>query len=270
MEISNQRSYPNIAQSWGIVGIAIVAQIIFTPVFLALTGVLNQEVAMLVLYVLSMGAAFAFAHYIRKKETTLSHYPIRKASLKVFILVVLLTIAVGVGFADPLANLIPMPDFFKQMFETMVGNKGVFSFITIVIAAPIFEELIFRGVILDGLLKKYSPKKAILYSAFLFGFIHLNPWQFIAGMLLGMLAGWVYYKTNNLLLCILIHFVNNCISFVMSIFVVGDDQIAQGFAASYGGPLPAVLIISGGVIATGVCFYLLKQELGSGVQVNQE
>lgn len=270
MEIINQKVYPNIAQSWGIIGIAIVAQIILSPASMALNGVVGQEVAMLILYVLSMGAAFSFAHYIRKKETSLSHYPLRKASLKVFILVVILTIAVGVGFVDPLANLIPMPDFFKEMFEAMAGNKGVFSFITIVIAAPIFEELIFRGVILDGLLKKYSPQKAILFSAFLFGFIHLNPWQFIAGMLLGILAGWVYYKTNNLLLCIVIHFVNNCISFVVSIFVGIDDQLSQGFAASYGGPLAAALIISGGVIVSGVCFYLLKQELGSGVQVNQE
>lgn len=45
-----------------------------------------------------------------------------------------------------------------------------------VIAAPVLEELIFRGMMLEGLLKKYSPVTSIIISSILFGVAHLNPW----------------------------------------------------------------------------------------------
>jgi membrane protease YdiL (CAAX protease family) len=63
--------------------------------------------------------------------------------------------------------------------------------------------LIYRGIVLEGLLKKYSPIFAILFSAFLFAIAHLNPWQFVVGMVMGIFNGWIYFKVRNLLYPIL-------------------------------------------------------------------
>jgi len=57
---------------------------------------------------------------------------------------------------------------------------------------------------------------AWLATAFIFAFIHLNPWQAVPAFLLGCLFGFVYYKTGSLKLTMLMHFANNTFSLVMS------------------------------------------------------
>ncbi|HPX05911.1 MAG TPA: CPBP family intramembrane metalloprotease, partial [Tenuifilaceae bacterium] len=94
-------------------------------------------------------------------------------------------------------------------------SKNAFSFITAVILAPVLEELLFRGIILKGFLKNYSPVKAIVVSGLLFGIFHLNPWQAIGASFVGVILGWVYYKTKSIIPCIIIHFVNNLLAFIL-------------------------------------------------------
>ncbi len=260
MENQEYRSYPSIAQSWGIVGIAIVAQLVLAPVYVGTISSLGKDLAMLFYYVLTIGGAFAFAHYIRKKETGIANYPIAVDSVKIILLSAVFTIALGFGVTDPIASLIPMPDYVKQAFSDMMGGKGIFAFLTIAIAAPILEELIFRGVILDGLLKKYSPKKAIFISSFLFAFLHLNPWQFIGAMAIGSFAGYIYYKSNNLLLAIIIHFVNNGFAFLMSLSVDLKEEMGKTVVESYGGIINAILIITGSIVVALLCLFLINKE----------
>lgn len=85
-----------------------------------------------------------------------------------------------------------------------------------IIQAPIFEELFFRGIILKGLLNKYenSPKKAIIYSAIVFGVIHLNIPQGINAFIGGLILGFIYYYTKSIKLSIFAHIVNNLITFI--------------------------------------------------------
>jgi membrane protease YdiL (CAAX protease family) len=128
-------------------------------------------------------------------------------------LVVLILTIMGLLVIDPLTNIIPMPDNVKELFEQMF-SKTVPAFFTAVIFAPILEELIFRGIVLEGFLKNYSPVKAILLTNVLFGLAHLNPWQFVGAFLMGILISWVYYKTRNLVLPVLMHFLNNLLSYL--------------------------------------------------------
>jgi len=128
------------------------------------------------------------------------------------ILVLVLTI-LGLLVIDPLTNLIPMPEEVEELFEQMF-SKSVPAFFTAVILAPVLEELIFRGIVLEGFLKNYSPVKAILLANVLFGLAHLNPWQFVGAFLMGILISWVYYKTRNLVLPVLMHLLNNLLSFL--------------------------------------------------------
>ncbi|SMO84467.1 hypothetical protein SAMN06265379_10997 [Saccharicrinis carchari] len=254
-----QKVYPGIGQSWGIMGVAIVSMLVFSPLQLVLQDIIGKEPALLLYYLLSMGAAFAFAHFMRKKEMGTSAYSIPGSTPKVIILVSVGALGLQLGALSPLTSLIPMPDIFKQMFLEIGSMTGVFGFMTLVIAAPIFEELIFRGVILDGLLKRYSPAKSIFISSLLFGIVHLNPWQFITAMGVGSFMGWVYYKTHNLSLCILIHFVNNLFAFITMQFVNLEEELEKSFVESYGGTLNAVLIIMGGTTVFIFCMYLLQR-----------
>jgi len=79
----------------------------------------------------------------------------------------------------------------------------------VVITAPFFEEILFRGIILRGLLAQYKPSTAILLSSLFFGLIHMNGPQFCHAFLIGLFLGIIYYKTHSLWLCMSVHALNN-------------------------------------------------------------
>ncbi|GAF02827.1 CPBP family intramembrane glutamic endopeptidase [Saccharicrinis fermentans] len=178
-----------------------------------------------------------------------------------------------VGYSIPLTSLVPMPDFFKLIVLELGEMKGFFSFASFVIAAPIFEELIFRGVMLDGLLKRYSPNKSIFISSLIFGIVHLNPWQFITAFGIGLFMGWVYYKTRNLSLCIIMHFTNNLLAFLSMQFTNMEEVLENTFVESSGGLYNAIMIITGFSIIFLLCLWLLirkfKQDTINKTSISQ-
>lgn len=82
------------------------------------------------------------------------------------------------------------------------------SFVTMVILAPIFEELMFRKLVMDRLLP-YSETLAVVTGGLFFGLVHGNFYQFFYATFLGMLFGLVYLKTGRLRYSILLHAIIN-------------------------------------------------------------
>ncbi|MBT3209013.1 MAG: CPBP family intramembrane metalloprotease [Bacteroidetes bacterium] len=269
MTENNEIQYPNIKQSWGIVGIAILSMILFSPVIL-LDNLIGEEISFLAYYLLAMGVPFLIVHRIKKKRTGLSNYNFDFSSVKIIMLVFIAIIAIQIGIISPFVNLIPMPEFMEKIFLELANQNGVFSFIAIVIAAPVLEELIFRGIILDGLLKKYSPVKSIIISSLLFGIVHLNPWQFLGAFIFGIFSGWIYYRTNKLILTIIMHFANNFLAFVAIYFFDEETMMDKSLTEIYGGLLNLSLISVGAIIITIICIYLLKNEFNKNEKCNYQ
>lgn len=118
------------------------------------------------------------------------------------------------GSLSHLTKLIPIPENISQAFESMSLNP-VYLLLTVCVFAPFVEEFIYRGLFLNGLLKKYSPKVAITLSALIFAIAHRNIPQGINAFILGLLLATVYYKTHSLYICIFMHFINNfCAQFI--------------------------------------------------------
>jgi len=112
--------------------------------------------------------------------------------------------------SNVLIYFLPMPEFFKEMFETKLDSKYIFISVLSVAIVPAFvEEMLFRGVILGGFKDNYSHKKAIIVSSLLFGIVHLNPWQFVTASFFGMVSAWVCLKMKSLTLSIYMHLFNN-------------------------------------------------------------
>ena len=100
-------------------------------------------------------------------------------------------------------------DAVVELLKQMTGGPFWSSFLLTAIFAPIFEEWLCRGMILRGLLTKMKPAWAIVLSALFFALIHFNPWQALNAFIIGLVMGYVYFKTGSLWLTMLIHFVNN-------------------------------------------------------------
>lgn len=98
-------------------------------------------------------------------------------------------------------------DFAPYLGELVSSSWA--GLILAVVVAPVTEEVLFRGVILRGLLSRWKPWPAIAISAALFTAMHFNPAQAPIAFALGLVLGWVYVRTRSLGLCILGHALNN-------------------------------------------------------------
>ncbi|EPY2276500.1 CPBP family intramembrane glutamic endopeptidase [Clostridium sporogenes] len=87
-------------------------------------------------------------------------------------------------------------------------------FILEVILAPIFEEIVYRGIILEGLLNKYKPITGIIVSSVIFALAHIYIPQIINATIFGILLGIIYYKTRSTVLCIVSHMLMNGLNFL--------------------------------------------------------
>ncbi len=73
------------------------------------------------------------------------------------------------------------------------------------------EELIFRGVVLQGIRKNFSDWVAIVVSALMFALFHTNLQQFIYPFILGLILGWIAIRSGSLTISIIVHTTNNFI-----------------------------------------------------------
>ena len=93
---------------------------------------------------------------------------------------------------------------------------NLFTFINVVLLAPIFEELIFRGMILQ-VLSKYNRIFAILVTSLLFGLLHLNMTQAVPAFFMSLVLCYMCLKTDSILVTILAHAGNNFLA-LMSVY----------------------------------------------------
>lgn len=94
-------------------------------------------------------------------------------------------------------------------------------FVTASIAAPIFEEIMFRGFLLPSLTKYLPMWGAIVASSFLFAAAHLNISEVLPLAVLGIVLGVVYTRSRNLLSSILLHSLWNG-GTLLSLFLLGS------------------------------------------------
>ena len=188
------------------------------------------------------------------------------------ILLMLVTLSLA-WILDPVTEFFPMPDSFKQMFDN-ISSSPVDTIVSVAIMAPLFEEFVLRGTIERGLLARKGDSRktaavAILWSAFLFGVIHLNLWQAIPAFVIGCLLGWVYYRTHSIWATIFLHFVNNFSSIALFWAIPAMDADAtsrENFKALTGSDIYYWIIVGGGVVITIVGIWLLDKYLPKNPQ----
>ncbi|HSE41811.1 MAG TPA: CPBP family intramembrane glutamic endopeptidase [Acidobacteriota bacterium] len=113
-----------------------------------------------------------------------------------------------------------------ELIQRLIKEDLIGVIITIAVVAPIIEELLFRGVILDGLRMHYRLSTAVVASSILFGLVHLSPIVSIQTCILALFLAWLRVSTGSLMLCVISHSVFNATPFIL--MRISDAQI-QGF-----------------------------------------
>ena len=133
------------------------------------------------------------------------------------------TILIGLGvtvLVDELDRLIatifPLPENIVRGMEFLAFSTPVEAFLVIlgaVLLAPLVEEIVFRGFFQGQLEQGYrDPTKAILFSSLLFTILHFNPWWSLQIYLLGMVLGYLAWRTGSIWPSLLIHALNNSLA----------------------------------------------------------
>ncbi|MBO8481412.1 MAG: CPBP family intramembrane metalloprotease [Muribaculum sp.] len=228
---------PGLGQSWILVLLLLAGNLVSSAVTFALSALFTpiippeqfindyfSPVAYLImmlfpiLYAINMGKKSMLKNSIHSsRNIPIDNNSFGKAGWVLSALLVALMIVCSSMVIDPINSIMPEPwDWVKQSLDALINGPKATAIISVAILAPLLEELLCRGIILRGLLKHTSVFMAIFWSSLIFAVIHLNPFQAIPAFLIGILMGWVYYKTGSLKLTILMHFTNNFLSLLIS------------------------------------------------------
>lgn len=183
----------------------------------------NESLQLFVTYVLTFGITLLYAYTFWKVRTKDQPKPtrilnFRKSSPILILWGIILIIASGVVI-EPLLELFP-PKWFNMLSGYM--GSGIWAIMTAVLAAPILEELLFRGVIQRSITMKYGGLTGVVVAAAIFGIIHFNPVQVVNAFVVGLILGFIYYKTNSLISVMIIHAVNNAMAYL--IWTISEDK----------------------------------------------
>lgn len=165
---------------------------------------------------LSFFIVFFMFNLIKKKNFVKASRLQFKFNYKVFLLVLL--VAIISVFA-----CVNMTSFFNYLFSILTSKSvstslGVtinsfweFCLILFIYALmpAVGEELVFRGIIYNGLREKFSAKTAILISSLLFALIHFSIFKTFYQFILGLILGIIVYFTGSIIYSMIFHFVNN-------------------------------------------------------------
>lgn len=115
-----------------------------------------------------------------------------------------------------------MPVAVQQIIEEMeeqmmmlMGERG--GYFVVCLLVPVVEELVFRGAVLRALLQ-WSPRSwlMIVCSALFFALVHGNPAQMPHAFVIGILLGWLYWRTDSIVPGVVFHWANNTAAFLLA------------------------------------------------------
>ena len=166
-------------------------------------------------------------------------------------------IVAGMLFINLCSEFLGLPDLMQDTFHGM--SRNVFGIISIAIMAPLVEELLFRGAIQGYMLRKgMKPLHAILIASAIFGIVHMNPIQVPFAFAIGMIFGWLYYRTGSVIPGIVGHFINNSIACIQIAALTKEELNTTTIEWLGAGPTYALFALSLAVMI-GMFLYLKKR-----------
>lgn len=158
-------------------------------------------------------------------------------------------------------------------------GDSVFGLIVTIIApvifAPIFEELLFRGVVL----KNSEPMGqwfAIIISGIIFGLWHENYPQFLFATVVGCFSAFILIKTRSIIPSMIMHFLVNTISTIQQLMLIGNDINIDAISnmsdteilSSINSPTLLCIVMTGflimGLIIASIVFFVIEMAIHKG------
>lgn len=102
-----------------------------------------------------------------------------------------------------------------DILEQPNPGRGGWTLLSVVVLAPLLEELLCRGVLLEGLRSRYGATSALIGSSLFFAVIHFHPVMVVNALILGLLFGYFYLRFESLWTPMLLHAFNNSLALLL-------------------------------------------------------
>ena len=166
---------------------------------------------------------------------------------------VILSFAIGVVI-EPLIALLPTPDIAGAL------GSGTWTIISVVVMAPIFEEIMCRGIILESIKSRYGTWIAWIISSIFFAIIHGEPILVINAFFMGLVLGFVYIQSKSIFAPIILHAINNALAYIMMISGNGDTLLIDFIDNQTTYTIVYVVASSLCIISTIMIYKIMKQQ----------
>ncbi len=223
--VVSRPNYP----SWGdllvLLGVFIVATVVGSLLvsILQKIGSVSQGFGIFLGYLFQFSVTIGFGLYQRKTHspqgTPSLKMGIKKLDFTIILLGTIVVLATGIVI-EPLLET--FPNKYIDQLSAQMGAGG-WMMVTSIVVAPVMEETLFRGIVQHSLTRKYGAWRGLLIASAVFGIVHFNPQQVVNAFMVGLILGYIYYRTEALLPVILIHCINNAISYFS--WVLGGERI---------------------------------------------
>lgn len=233
MDMSIRNAYKGILKGTGYfimyAVLMMLFQAIFSVIFMAfkaMQGIRNEEILISfvnenllscnILSIISIGLVFFLVYKYKKKPLAQSWklYPFKLSTALIASICTLTYTCVFIIVKNKLG--INEPDVINNSanyYSEIFPGLGLFMLcINLLIAAPIVEEIVLRGVVFNQIDSTTNTLTAIIGSALLFGIMHIMAGGItlaIGAFLIGLIFGIIYARTKNLWVCIIAHAVAN-------------------------------------------------------------
>lgn len=192
----------------------------------------------------------------------------RVSFLNLFIIFSMMLFSLWIVTIINLFNLWMIKAVFGRVFVPVLPMGETPLLVNILViggSAGICEEVMFRGVIQRSL-ERFGAFLSILVGGFLFGLFHMDFQKLIGTFLLGMLIGFIVYRTNSLFAGMFAHFTNNSLAVLISSLagnMKGASEITanEGYLDNYFGMLENMPPVQ----LTGVIIVWIMSALFCGV-----
>jgi uncharacterized protein len=233
--ISGDKKIENGISVWGsiiiilmIFGAQILAYFVIKTFLFTIDGITGIKINLRNEYIVGYAIIIAFIivyKYLMRKNMYEIKF-IKRFNFKICLCCFFIYIGYILLYSNSIALIIanlPSEKWVKNM--TAVPLNVPFTLCTRALISPIFEEIFFRGIILEQLLIRYKPIIAITTSALLFALLHMNLTQGVNAFLIGIIFGIIYLKTRSLALCMILHVTNNVFSPLLKYIYMNPSNI---------------------------------------------
>lgn len=179
---------------------------------------LNTGLGYLILTLVLDLTILAVCFFFKKKKTLNIFAKPKPIKLLIYVCVALITFILLYPIVTVCDSLLYKIGITPNIIPYTLTKKNYFiSILSLVILPAVCEELLFRGIIYNGL-KKHGKTFSIILTGLMFSIFHMSLTQTVYPLLMGILLSVIMFYENNIYYCITVHLISNFTSLTLSYF----------------------------------------------------